>query len=355
MDVQRLSYLLEQYRTGSIQAAEQAELNTWYEALEITGAPFFTSGQPKQQQLDILLQQLHSRLPAPQAPVVPLQPAARRYHLRGIAVAAGIAAAVAGVYIWQQQRATTTPQLAKTQQVVRVINDSIAAFRRKTNTGKTNLQLKLEDGTVAVLSPAASLKYPQQFGSDAREVTIEGKVFFDVAKDKQRPFTVYSAHFATAVLGTSFSIQDMPSGLSVKLFSGKVKVRSTEGQQAGWKKDVVLLAGEQLQYNAHKGALAVSKMSAAVAAPVAAVQQGTVTDSGDEMVFENASLPQVLDCISRFYNISIQYNKAAIEGLYFSGAMQKTDAAAVILKAITRMNGLDIQETEQGYQIGNPQ
>jgi ferric-dicitrate binding protein FerR (iron transport regulator) len=353
MDAQRLSYLLEQYRTGSIQAPEKAELDAWYETLNITDAPFFTGEQPKEQQLNLLLQQLHNSLPQPEAPVLPLKPAARRYNMRWVA-AAGIAAAVAGIWWWQQPRSAGTRQLATTQQARPVVHDSIAAFRRKTNTGKNNLQLVLDDGTVAVLSPAASLKYPQQFGSDAREVTIEGRVFFDVAKDKQRPFTVYSAHFATAVLGTSFTIQDMASGLSVKLFSGKVKVRSTDRVNNGWKNDVVLQAGEQLQYNTQKGALAVTHMAATTAAPVMAAK-GSVTDSGDEIVFENASLPQVLDSISRFYNISIQYNKAAIERLYFSGAMQKTDAAAVILKAITRMNGLDIQDTEQGYQIGNPQ
>lgn len=354
MDAQRLSYLLEQYRTGSVQAGEQAELDAWYETLQLTDAPFFTGEQPREQQLHLLLQLLHNKLPEQEAPVVTMQPPARRYLLRWMA-AAGIAAAVAGIWWWQQPRTSAVPELAKAQQAKPVANDSIAAFRRKTNTGKTSLKLVLEDGTVAVLSPDASLKYPQQFGSDARQVTIEGKVFFDVAKDKQRPFTVYSTHFATAVLGTSFTIQDLPTGLSVKLFSGKVKVRSTDAINTGFKNDVLLQAGDQLQYNMQKGVLAVTRMAASIAAPAVAAAKGTVTDSGDEMVFENASLPQVLDCISRFYNISVQYNKAAIEGLYFSGAMQKTDAAAVILKAITRMNGLDIQETEQGYQIGNPQ
>ncbi len=51
-------------------------------------------------------------------------------------------------------------------------------------------QLRLPDGTQVWLNASSSITYPTVFGGKDREVKITGEVYFDVAKDKTKPFHV---------------------------------------------------------------------------------------------------------------------------------------------------------------------
>ena len=53
----------------------------------------------------------------------------------------------------------------------------------------TRAQFSLPDGTIGWLNSNSSVKYNGNFNSD-RQVTLKGEAFFDVFKDKKRPFIV---------------------------------------------------------------------------------------------------------------------------------------------------------------------
>ena len=60
------------------------------------------------------------------------------------------------------------------------------------NTMRTPVQcdfvFTLEDGTRVWMNAASSLRYPVVFGGEERVVYAEGEIFFEVAKDAERPF-----------------------------------------------------------------------------------------------------------------------------------------------------------------------
>lgn len=348
MEAQRLRYLLEQYYKGWITDAEKAELDAWYETMQVTGESFFAAGTQPGEEVSLLLEQLHKRMP--QTAVRPLQkPAVKKLPMAGWAAAASLLIAVAAAWMMNhRQPASVTTARSSSPKIAQ--QDTMLAVALKTNTGDADMQLVLEDGTLLVLSKQASVQYPMHFSGNKREVTIQGKVFFDVAKDKARPFTVYTAHVATTVLGTSFTVQERKDGVSVKLFSGKVQVKPTDETYAGWKQQVVLHPGEQLYYNMEKASLAVTPAPATTGSRLAVTDSNEVSN-GNELVFANAALPQVFENIGKFYNISIRYEKAQVKALYFSGTMQKSDAPEVILNAIAQMNGLEVQEADHTYII----
>ena len=64
----------------------------------------------------------------------------------------------------------------------------------------------LEDGTMVWVSAGSSLEYSKRFSSRERVVSVDGKVYFEVSKDEQRPFLVQTEAYTVKVLGTSFEV-----------------------------------------------------------------------------------------------------------------------------------------------------
>lgn len=72
-------------------------------------------------------------------------------------------------------------------------------------------ELQLSDGTKVHLNAGTTLKYPVNFiRTGNRQVFLEGEAYFDVAKDKSRPFIVNADKINVRVLGTHFNVSNYP-------------------------------------------------------------------------------------------------------------------------------------------------
>lgn len=67
-------------------------------------------------------------------------------------------------------------------------------------------QVVLADGTRVWLNAASSLKFPTAFTGTERHVELTGEAYFEVAKNKDMPFTVSAGNVRVNVLGTSFNV-----------------------------------------------------------------------------------------------------------------------------------------------------
>ncbi len=67
-------------------------------------------------------------------------------------------------------------------------------------------QILLDDGTRVWMSANSRIEYPKKFDKKERAMIVEGKVFFDVTKDIERPFLVKTDAYTVKVLGTSFEV-----------------------------------------------------------------------------------------------------------------------------------------------------
>lgn len=87
-------------------------------------------------------------------------------------------------------------------------------------------QVTLPDGSRVWLNAVSTLKYPNRFHGDKRVVKLEGEGYFDVAEDRQRPFSVLSKGQEVAVLGTQFNISAYPDETASKttLVTGSVQI-----------------------------------------------------------------------------------------------------------------------------------
>jgi transmembrane sensor len=86
------------------------------------------------------------------------------------------------------------------------------------------VSLTLTDGSRVTLNKGASLKYPEAFSFDKREVYLTGEAFFQVTKNSRKPFIVHANGITTKVLGTSFNVNALPDSVVVSVATGKVEV-----------------------------------------------------------------------------------------------------------------------------------
>jgi transmembrane sensor len=93
---------------------------------------------------------------------------------------------------------------------------------------------RLADGTRVMLGVASRLRYPADFGSAPRDVTIEGEAYFDVVHDAHRPFIVHAGQLVAKDLGTQFTVRLYPedAGARVVVREGRVAIRALQGTRA---------------------------------------------------------------------------------------------------------------------------
>lgn len=107
-------------------------------------------------------------------------------------------------------------------------NVSVNIISRKTPKGvKTNLSLP--DGSKVKVNANSEIRFPDSYlqASD-RTVFLKGEAFFDVKKNKIKPFKVLTEKLEIQVLGTSFDVKCYPSfnKVYIAVVEGKVEVKS---------------------------------------------------------------------------------------------------------------------------------
>ncbi|MFC0186581.1 ferric-dicitrate binding protein FerR, regulates iron transport through sigma-19 [Pseudarcicella hirudinis] len=103
-----------------------------------------------------------------------------------------------------------------------------------TNDGNTDKLIRLPDGSSVALHQQSKLSYQRKFDGSKREVYLIGEAFFEVAKNPERPFFVYSNELITKVLGTSFRIKSFGKDKEIRVIvkTGKVAVFTMNDEKA---------------------------------------------------------------------------------------------------------------------------
>jgi ferric-dicitrate binding protein FerR (iron transport regulator) len=92
-------------------------------------------------------------------------------------------------------------------------------------TGASELAtVTLGDGTVVRLAPSSRLLTGA--GNREREVMLEGRAFFAVAKNDGEPFTVRTPGASARVLGTRFQLATGRSGVRLQVIEGRVSLEA---------------------------------------------------------------------------------------------------------------------------------
>lgn len=240
--------------------------------------------------------------------------------------------------------------------------ENIAAVitRHETNYTGKNKTIQLEDGSLIILSNNSEIVYQLPFIS-ARNISVTGKAFFKVAKDKTKPFIVTSGAITTTALGTQFTVAaHKGSGhVIVRLYEGKVVVKPVNKANRYLKEDVYLLPGQEFIYGEQALAKKQSFKLTKATAPEQIMTQETAMDNpsvpqnlkGSWFQFNNRPVSEVLDQLAEIYKVKIVYDKKDVQNIYFIGKYNSSDSVETILKRIGKLNHLTIAKNDSGFII----
>ncbi|OQP61127.1 hypothetical protein A3860_05255 [Niastella vici] len=201
-------------------------------------------------------------------------------------------------------------------------------FNTMTTPKGRQYQLQLPDGSKVWLNAASSITYPTAFTGKERSVILTGEAYFEVAKDKSKPFRVnVNNQSQVEVLGTHFNINSYGDDGKIKttLLEGSVKVISYEGK-------VVIKPGQQAQVSS---------------APQPGNKKGIAVNTNVdlEMVmawkngsfqFDRTPLSQVLNQLSRWYDVQVVYEHG-VPDIRLSGEMKRDLRLAQVLKGFGKI------------------
>jgi transmembrane sensor len=204
----------------------------------------------------------------------------------------------------------------------------------KTGIGEQR-EIQLPDNSKVWLRPNSMLTYAKTF-SGKRQVTLQGEAFFDVRRNPARKFSVHAGHVEVEVLGTSFDVKsyaNFPTAV-VAVNTGKVRVLH-DAEELG-----TLLPNQKLEYGVQSAQVRISECI-------------EVDPAGERLVFESATLREVLLTISNYYPITFEGKIS--DTIKISGAFRKdlTRSALVdVLNSVVDKYRIQIKKhTDTRYSV----
>lgn len=188
-------------------------------------------------------------------------------------------------------------------------------------------QVVLPDGSKVWLNADSRLKFPSRFaGAVNRKVELNGEAYFEVAKDKQRPFVVSTRGQEINVLGTHFNINAYLDEGNTKttLLEGLVNVSVlNEVRNTNHPASIVkLLPGQQ-------AVLTHDQIRVKAVNPELAIDW----KNGD-FIFKDEALESILRKVSRWYNVEVIYQKDYPQNIKLGGLISRSRDLSAVLRLI---------------------
>ena len=202
--------------------------------------------------------------------------------------------------------------------------DNNAVFQFQDEIVQTSMssvkEILLPDSTRVWLNQSAIIRYPESFQADTREVFLEGEAYFEVSKDKTKPFIVHTDALQVKVLGTSFNLkcQEGSNIAEASLIEGTVEVKSkNSGGQ------IVLSPGQKAELDQVTGQLQVKQVNTKLDA---------VWHNG-LIPFEQANLHDIAKTLERFYDVEIVL-APNIDSCTYSGVIHRREGIDSVLNSL---------------------
>ena len=191
------------------------------------------------------------------------------------------------------------------------------------------INITLVDGTNVWLNARTSLSYPVKFGKNNRQVVLDGEAYFDVTKDKSKPFIVQTDNYNVEVLGTQFDVNaySETGEFETTLMSGSVKVASASDstQKITLKpNNKVILQDGKLHvtavddYNPYRW------------------KEGLIC-------FKNETFTSIMKDFEKYYGLTIQVKNKNVFKYVYTGKFRQTDGIDYALRVLQK----DIKFTYQ--------
>lgn len=199
-----------------------------------------------------------------------------------------------------------------------------------TNENETK-ELILPDNSKVILNANSSISYPEKFDGDVRNIELKGEAFFEVTKNKEKPFIINTYDTYTKVLGTSFNVKALSENenVTVSVATGKVEVGFLSNDLK-----VQLTPGNTAIIDVKN--IGIQKVENSVE-NITAWKTGVLT-------FDDQLLSVLINDIELLYNVNIEADSKILD-CHFTGTFNKPELTE-ILNVLELSNGITHSEKD---------
>ncbi len=188
----------------------------------------------------------------------------------------------------------------------------------ETQTGERQ-EVVLDDGSRLILNTNASITV--SFNRDQRLVKLNrGEVYFDIEKDKNRPFNVLTASGSVRVLGTQFSVFDNKKDVIVTVVEGKVSLSNDKDPINSFLPLITLTKDQRLSLGQANAKLE----------PVPVNAESKTSWVKNKLVYQGETLKEVVRDINRYYQSKLILGDEALSNKEVVAVLQLDDFSSTL-------------------------
>jgi len=199
------------------------------------------------------------------------------------------------------------------------------------NGSKTSIVLP--DGTAVWLNAGSKLTYDKDYGNSIREVNLSGEAFFDVVKNKEKPFIIHTSKMDIKVLGTKFNVKSYPMDKTTEttLIRGSIEVslKDRASQKLILKpNEKLVLANDETS----PPAFLKTNNPKVVPQPIVSIshlnyfkKDSTIIETAwlqNKFIFTDEAFNELTQRMERWYSVSIHFEDHTKEELRFTGVFE---------------------------------
>jgi len=196
----------------------------------------------------------------------------------------------------------------------------------------------LPDSSVVFLNANSVIRFPQNFSKSERLFYLEeGEAFFEVKKDKSRPFVIHVNELKVQVLGTSFNINAYKElkDIKVTVSTGRVSVRDEASTSE------ILTVDQQLTYN---------KLSRKAERSTAKSQNSKDWINGN-VILENAGFEELAQAMLNVYGEKLYTDRVNKNKYKYNLTIRSTRPLAETMGLICAIHNNKYRRTGDGILI----
>lgn len=195
----------------------------------------------------------------------------------------------------------------------------------------------LPDGTKVWLNAGSSLRYPERFNLFDRKVRLSGEGYFEVSRNRLKPFVVETGRFDVKVTGTRFNVSDYQSDnfSSVTLSEGKVEIRYGDNV-------FPMEPGEMMTYDKKDRRFIKKQIKDS---------ESVHSWTQNRVIFDGISLSELITRLSRQYDRKIYLQSDAMAERKLRISLRNNETIEDVLKAMKDVIPIEYEIKDNGIYI----
>lgn len=219
--------------------------------------------------------------------------------------------------------------------------------------------LELPDSSKVILNSGSSLQYADNFGDSTRTVYLDGEAYFDITRNKHKPFYVKTSDATIKVTGTQFNVKAYPkdSIMETTLVSGSVEIYPTKNiynEEMREYKKILLKPNEKvvIAHDTHAKIIPGKQIK-----PISNVLKATITTQEKEetqtdiawknnvLILSNEPFSEIITKLERWYNVEIIMKDEDLGRVRFSARFSGESISEVLYAlSLTQPFSYDIKK-----------